>query len=165
VDEGLLWKLAVKDEIEVKIDSPSQTIRGQVSEIVPAVDPSTRTGTVKIDLPSQVDLRPGLFGRTRIPLAERDAILVPAEAVVRRGQLELCFKVIQGPKPEAQKVAMKLVRVGEPLSAGSPGALVEILSGLEPGDRIVLSGGEALKDGDWIAAEGETPSAKSEEKK
>ena len=165
VDEGLLWKLKVKDEIEVKIDSPSQTIQGQVSEIVPAVDPSTRTGTVKIDLPRQIDLRPGVFGRTRIPLAERDAILVPVEALVHRGQLELCFKVVPGPKPGAEKVHMKLVRLGEPLSAGAAGAFVEVLSGLDPGDRIVAGGGERLEDGDRIEAAGEAPSVRTEEKK
>ena len=132
---------------------------------MPAVDPSTRTGTVKIDLPRQLDLRPGLFGRTRIPLAERDATLVPAEAVVHRGQLELCFKVVPGTKPGSEKVHMKLVRPGEPLSTGGVGAFVEILSGLDPGDRIVAGGGERLEDGDRIEAAGEAPSVRTEEKK
>jgi multidrug efflux pump subunit AcrA (membrane-fusion protein) len=84
---------------------------------------------------------------------------------VHRGQLELCFKVVPGPKPGAEKAHMKLVRPGEPLSIGAAGTFVEVLSGLDPGDRIVAAGGEGLKDGDSIEAEGEASSAKTEEKK
>ena len=162
VEERLLWILKVKDVIEITIEALGRPIQGQVSEVVPAVDPSTRTGIVKIDLPDSGDLKPGMFGRARIPMGKRAAVAVPRAALVRRGQLEMVF--VPG-EPlfgrGAFRVArMVLVRSGEPIpdaAAGGAGAaagteLVEILGGLEAGREILLAGGAALRDGDPIEA-------------
>jgi RND family efflux transporter MFP subunit len=158
VDEALLWKLKVKDELQVKIDVLAEPLRGRVSEAVPAVDPTTRTGTVKIDLPPKLDLKPGLFGRARIPVSRREAILVPPGAIVKRGQLELAFTALPGEKEGTRRAHMVLVRRGPPLEAGSLGdgesRLVEVSSGLDAGAEVVVSGAEDLRDRDPIELEG-----------
>jgi RND family efflux transporter MFP subunit len=160
VEEGLLWKLKVKDPIEVDIDSPAQTIVGVVSEAVPAVDPSTRTGTLRIDLPPEAQLRPGMFGRARVPVSVRQAIVVPAGAVVRRGQLEMVFAIRLDEKSRQKRARMILVRTGQPVKERTPGTasgLVEILGGIEPGDLVVTKGAQGLRDGDLVdvAADGQ----------
>lgn len=147
VEERLLWTLKVKDRIEVEIDVLGRTIFGEVSEVVPAVDPQSRTGIVKIDLPEKTELRPGMFGRARIPISRRTAVAVPRSAVVRRGQLEMVFLASK----DGKRAELAIVRSG----GGVPGGdlempRVEILSGLKPGRRAVTSGAEGLADGSPI---------------
>jgi len=153
VEEAILWKLKVRDSLRVSIEALAGTIQGQVSEAVPAVDPATRTGTVKIDLPAELNLKPGMFGRAQVPVGERDALTVPAGTVVRRGQLEMVFAVIPGAGgPQAR---LKIVRTGQRPPAGTPGSdRVEILSGVEAGEELVSGGAKDLRDGDPIAPEG-----------
>ncbi len=54
---------------EVKLDAFDQTLTGVVSEIVPALDPGSRTFMAKLDLSGGVPLRTGMFGRARSPWA------------------------------------------------------------------------------------------------
>ncbi len=149
IEERLLSTLKVRDRIEVSFDALGKVVEGQVSEVVPAVDPSTRTGTVKVDLPGIPGLCPGMFGRARVPIARRAAVQVPRGALVRRGQLEFVFTAIEDEK----RVRLTLVRSGLVIPAPSEGtAKVEVLSGLDPGARVVASGAGDLRDGDPIEA-------------
>ena len=150
VEEGFIWKLKVKDQIQVRIDSVAGAITGQVSEAVPAVDPFTRTGTVKVDLPTNLDVRPGMFGRARIPVSRRQAIVVPASAVTRRGQLELAFAVRDGPKAGERQARMMIVRAGGPTEPEAGREMVEVMSGLAAGERVIVTGIEDLRDGDPV---------------
>jgi multidrug efflux system membrane fusion protein len=108
-----------------------------VSEIVPAADPTTRSTQVRLDLPASPRLRTGLFGRAWIPVGRRQAILVPPEAVVERGQLQGVYTV--DPNDIAR---FRLIRTG-PMHPGG----VEVLSGLVGGEQVVLSGAERVTDG------------------
>ncbi len=150
VEERLLWTLKLKDSLDVYIDALGKSVTGQVSEIVPAVDPSTRTGTIKIDLPESSGARPGMFGRARIPVSKRPAVVVPKSAVVHRGQLEMVFVVPQGQGPA--RARLRLVRTGD--ETGDPGARkLEILSGLDAkgaGEKVVVSGAEGVRDRDPV---------------
>jgi RND family efflux transporter MFP subunit len=146
VEERILTHLEVKDEIEVHVDALEGALQGVVSEVVPAVDPFTRTGTVKIDLEPAAGLRPGMFGRARIPVSEREAVFVPESALVRRGQLEIVFAVEKD--GDAARAALRLVRAGAILPAAEgQGRRIEILSGLAPGEEIVVEWARSLRDG------------------
>ncbi len=128
VPESLINRLSLGQGIEVKIDQ--QIFSGRVSEIVPSADPRTRTFTVKVILSAPGRLLSGMFGRLLIPLDERAAILAPAEAIRRIGQLESVQVLKEG------QVKNRLVTTG--MHRGSD---VEILSGLR-GDEILLIPGE-----------------------
>lgn len=145
VEEGMLFAVKVGDAIDVVIDALGKTVQGTVSEAVPAVDPSSRTGVVKIDLPLDASLRPGMFGRARIVFARRPAIAVPAGAVVRRGQLELVFELRDG----ESRARMRIVRLGAPI-----GELVEVQAGLRGTERVVATGAADLRDGAEVREEG-----------
>jgi len=111
-------------------------IVGTVAEVSPTADPSSRTVTVKLDLPPSSGLHAGLFGRMVLPATEARAIAVPASGLVRRGQLDEVFVV------EADVARLRLVKTGR-----AHDGLVELVSGVEPGERIVTSDAAELIDG------------------
>lgn len=138
VEESQIGRIKLKDAVSVRIGSISaEDMSGTVAEILPSSDPASRTYTVKVALPVQPLLRSGLYGTARFAAGKRDAILVPASAIVQRGQLTGVFAV------DAESIArLRLIKTGK-----SFGDRVEVLSGLSEGDRIVVAGVDKLADG------------------
>jgi RND family efflux transporter MFP subunit len=132
VDETLAARLRAGDAVII-----DGSIAGRVANISPAVDPVTRSALVKIDLPARSGLRSGGFVSVGFPVGSRNAVTVPATAVVRRGSLTSVFIV-----DAQQTVRMRLISLGDPL----PGR-VEVLSGLDAGERVVTQPVSALRDG------------------
>lgn len=118
------------------LTASGQAIEGTVSEIAPAADPASRTVRVKLDLPPKAPARSGQFARLRVPLGEREALRIPAGAVVRRGQMEIVFVARDG------TAHLRLIKTGR-----RAGEDVEVVSGLEPGDQVVVEGVSQLIDG------------------
>jgi multidrug efflux pump subunit AcrA (membrane-fusion protein) len=96
----------------------------------------SRTALVKINLPESPQLRTGQFGRASIPRGVRRLLLVPASAVVKRGQMEVSFIAVNG------VAKLRLVR-----SIPQGDASRSILSGLNKGEQVVLSPPSSLRDG------------------
>jgi membrane fusion protein, multidrug efflux system len=141
VGESAVGRVRMGEAVPVVVDSLGRTLTGRVAEIIPAADPASRTVTVKLDLPADPELRTGLFGRARFPAAERQALLVPLTALIERGQLTSAYVV------DAQGIArLRLVTAG-----ARHGDRVEILSGLDAGERIVVEGAPRLSDGASVA--------------
>jgi multidrug efflux system membrane fusion protein len=141
VGESAVGRVRMGETVPVVVDSLGRTLIGRVAEIIPAADPASRTVTVKLDLPADPGLRTGLFGRARFPAAERQALLVPLGALVERGQLTSAYVV------DAQGIArLRLVTAG-----ARYGDRVEILSGLDAGERLVVEGAPRLSDGASVA--------------
>ncbi len=136
VPDALIDKVKIGDKLTVRLSALNASFEGAVSEIAPAADPISRTLRVKLDLPSRDGLRSGQFGRVLVPVAEVDAIRVPASAVVIRGQMEIAFVVVD------QHAQMRLVKTGKHLENE-----VEIVSGLSVGEPLVTEGAEQLRDG------------------
>ncbi|OPY10818.1 MAG: Multidrug resistance protein MdtA precursor [Syntrophaceae bacterium PtaB.Bin038] len=140
LDEALSGKIRVGTNASVTIETLGLDTTGTVIEVVPAVDPATRTFVVKIALADR-RLKSGLFAKVRLPRGEREAILVPRGAVVERGQLTGVFAV----DPRGI-VTYRMVRTGKTHEGA-----IEVLSGLQAGDRIVTAGLEKAVDGGQIA--------------
>jgi RND family efflux transporter MFP subunit len=136
VPEGLIDHIKLGDRLRVQIAASQVPQEAQVVEIAPVADPTSRTYRVKFDLPSKPGLRSGQFGRVAIPVAEVNALRVPESAVVIRGQMEMVFVDAQG------KAQLRLVKTGKKLDRE-----FEIVSGLNPGERIVVEGAQQLVDG------------------
>jgi RND family efflux transporter MFP subunit len=134
VEESLSGGIRPGDAVAVRIEAIGATLAGRVSRVVPALDPSTRTSIVKIDLPGDARLRSGLFAEVEFPRGERRGVTVPAGSIVRRGQLEGVFVA-----DEKGVVRLRLVRTGREL-----GMRVEILSGLDAGERILSDASRGL---------------------
>jgi len=132
VNESDLWCVRPGGQVAVAIDALGNTeLKGKVAQIVPTADPASRAFFVKIDLPSETRLRSGLFGRAQFSRGKQEALLIPRSAVVERGQLQGVFVLDQN------KVAnLRYVTLGKP-----SGSEIEVLSGLQGGERFVANPG------------------------
>ena len=136
VEESQLHLARVGKAVSVTIDGIDRTFPTRIVEIVPSVDAAARTGTVKIDLPPLPDLRSGLFGRARFDTGAHRVLAVPAAAVVTRGQLQSVYVA------ENNLARVRLVTLG-----ASAKDHLEVLSGLNPGDKVVVPIPPGLTDG------------------
>jgi RND family efflux transporter MFP subunit len=136
VDERLSGKLKIGTPVNVVIDSIGQEVKGRISEIVPSVDPMSRTFLVKIDLKSP-SLKTGLYGKVLIPEGKKESILVPKKSIVEKGQLVGVYTV-----DSKGVVTYRLIKTGKKY-----GEQVEILSGLSGGEKIIVDGVEKAVDG------------------
>jgi len=128
--EGLIDRVKVGTRVDLRIDALQLDLKGTVDEIVPSGDILSRTFLVKADFEYEEGIRPGMFGRLRLPLGERETILVPKSAVLRVGQLEQVRVVEQG------RVRQFFVRTGD-VHDGD----IEVLSGLNGGEVVVVEEG------------------------
>jgi len=136
VPEAILDRIRMGAKLPVKIASVSGLLEGTVSEISPVADAVSRTFQVKLDLAQGEGLRTGQFGRVSVPVAETKVLLVPPAAVLKRGQMEVVFVARNG------SAALRLVKTGKILPGG-----LEVLSGLEEGEQVVISDTAKLADG------------------
>lgn len=141
IPEALVDKVQMGAELPVAIDAAGVALKGKVSEIAPSASAGSRTFLVKLDLPEAGKLRVGQFGRVRVPVRERPAILVPDAAVVRRGQIESVFVVDGG------FARLRLVKTGRQI-----GGEVEVLGGLSGGEAVVVRDAHLLEDGAAVEA-------------
>jgi RND family efflux transporter MFP subunit len=142
VDESDIRLVHAGQEVPVRIDALEDAqLSGRVAQIVPAADAASRSFLVKIDLPSDARLRSGLFGRAHFLRGERDALVIPSTALVERGQLQGVYVLGAGEIAE-----LRYVTTGQP-----SGGQVEILSGLEGGERLVGAPGSRELGGKRIA--------------
>jgi membrane fusion protein, multidrug efflux system len=139
VAEVYLAAVGPGQRIELSADAfPGETFAGEVYAIDPLIDESGRSIVLRARLPNPDGrLRPGLFVRVALVLNEReDAIQVPEQALVPRGQDQFVFRVEDG-KAVFTQVTVGIRREG----------MVEILEGLDPDDEVVTAGQLKLRDG------------------
>jgi membrane fusion protein, multidrug efflux system len=142
VEESHTARVQLGAEVPVRIDAlGGLDITGSVAEIMPAADPASRSVVVKIDLPATRGLRSGQYGIAAFPAGERVVTAVPRGALVERGQLTGIFVV-----DDSNVARLRFVTTGE-----RSGDLVEILSGLDEGQRFVAENAGNLADGRKIA--------------
>lgn len=141
--ERFLPKVEPKQKVAVMVDAlPDRQFDARVEALDPQIDANGRALLVRarVDNAGQV-LRPGMFARVRLVLAEKPgAVLVPEEALVPQGNKQFLLKVVQGPEGPASErleVATGIRRDGK----------VEILSGVTAGDTVVTAGHSPLMRG------------------
>ena len=137
--ETVLSQVSTGQEVEVRVDAfRDRTFSGTVYAIDPHVDVNGRSLRVRARLPNPEGvLRPGLFARVIIKgLEEREVVRVPESAVVPSGDTKLVYSIVGG-KAKQNKVTTGRRRAGE----------VEILTGIEEGTQVIISGQTRLRDG------------------
>lgn len=117
-------------------------LEGKIAAIAPAADTKTRSFLIKVSLPADVSIHSGMYARVQIPEGDINVLSVPSSALVYQGQLTGIF-IVDGEK----KARFRLVRTGRAF-----GKLMEILSGLKPGDRYLLNPPPNLSDGMRVEA-------------
>jgi RND family efflux transporter MFP subunit len=126
VRESLASRLARGQPLVARIDALDQQFEVTVDEIVPSADPGSRSFVVKVNLPTQPNLYPGMFGRLLIRTGRRETLYIPQQAIAQFGQLEFVQLVTD------QGVVRRYIRTGRAIKDQ-----VEVLSGLQPGEQIV----------------------------
>jgi RND family efflux transporter MFP subunit len=127
VDESVIG--AVRSGMKLTVEVNGAAATASVAEIVPAADPSSHSFLVKIDLPSSSQTRAGMYGTADFANGTRQAVVIPHSAVVSRGSLN-CVYVLDG-----QGIAqLRYITLG-----ATQGNLVEVLSGLSSGEKLVDS--------------------------
>jgi RND family efflux transporter MFP subunit len=152
VVERDLRVVSAGDPAVVEVDAfPGQQFKGQIARVAPVLDPQTRTAEMEIEVPNPGSLlKPGMYARVNLMVDERKGTLVaPKTAVVdydgRRGVFVMT---------EEGKAEFVSVRVGI-----DDATRVEILGGLEEGQRVVVVGASSLRQGDTLVVAGEAPPA------
>ena len=128
VREGLAGRLLLGDSLRVRIDALEMELSGTLEEKVPAADPRSRSFLVKVSLPQQPGLRSGMFGRLFIPTGSATPLTVPSRAIESIGQIQQVWVLSEGDVPQR-----RYVRTGRTYADR-----VEILSGLQQGERVVV---------------------------
>jgi len=139
VPEAMASHVQLEARMTCRADGVSGELIGLVREIAPNADPGSRTVRIKLDMPPTPGLRPGQFVRLLVPVGESRSLRVPAAAVVQRGQLEFVFVLAD------QNAQLRLAKSGRRFED-----TVEILSGLDAGDSVVVDGADRLSDGQLL---------------
>jgi membrane fusion protein (multidrug efflux system) len=132
IPEKYAGRVGSGQELEVTIDAlPDKPFRAKVDAIDPQVDSAGRSALLRGRIANpEYKLKPGMFARVRLILAERkDALIVPEEAIVPQGDKSSVWKIVDG----------KAVRI-EVKTGMRRDAKVEIVEGLKLGDLVVTAG-------------------------
>ena len=115
-------------DVTVRIDALRQTVKAQIDEISPEIDPQTRTQLIKIALPAIEGLQPGYFGWLEQACEQHEALLIPVSAVEHIGQLEVVKVLSEG------RTLMRHIR-----TAKTFGEQIEVISGLNAGETVITN--------------------------
>jgi membrane fusion protein (multidrug efflux system) len=161
VPEMYLSQVQQGQTLTVTLDAlPGKKFEGKVFAVNPLVDAAGRAVVIRaIVRNTDTSLRPGMFARVNlITRAEKEALVIPEQAIVPQGEEQYVFRVVDG------KVARVRVEIGQRREAK-----VEILKGLAANDVVVTAGQLKLRDGMAVTvigtngpASASTPDGKSE---
>ncbi len=139
VYEKDLMNLSPGAPVEVTVSAyPGEIWRGRVASLADTIDPSTRTLKVRVTLPN-VDhrLKPEMFASIRVLRAAAERVVIPPSAVLRDGATSSVF--VRQPTGRYER---RPIVLGQSVENG-----VEVMSGLQPGDVIVVEGAALLRPG------------------
>ena len=145
VPETQLSQIRLGQEVRVTSNANSRlNLLGTIREIEPMVDDRSRQAIVKVSLPTDKSLKPGMFLQAEIVTSIATGLSVPMGAVLPQSDGSAIAYLV---RPDNSTVKVEPVVMGEILA----GEKVEIKSGLQAGDRVVVKGAAYLKEGDRIS--------------
>jgi len=147
VDESEAGSINLGSFADLQLEARADVVRGRVSEIVPAVDPSSRTFLVKVDLPDELEdsrLAPGMFVRAEFTVGQTEQMRIPTSALIRRGELDMVWVV------EESRARLRLVTLG-----ARRDDRIEVLSGLSDKEQVVVQPDSILQEDMLVAVANE----------
>jgi membrane fusion protein (multidrug efflux system) len=141
--------------VDVRLDAyPDTVIPGRIERVYPYLDSRLRTRTVEIALDKSVNLLPGMFARLTLSLERaEDVVVVPLEALVSTPKGQVVFVFEEG------KATARTVKTG--IEADNR---IEIISGIQSGDKVIVAGNEKLKNGADVRLAGDGKSGNGKNK-
>lgn len=146
VVEQRLRDLYIDMPLIAEVDAyPNQTFHGRIVAIEPNVKESTRTIEIQAEFANpEHTLRPGMFARIRLPLGGPRAVKVIPKTAIQFNPFGNLVFLIQEQAGELT-VTQRLVRTGQ-----EQGDMIEVVEGLEVGDRVASSGLLKLRNGSTV---------------
>lgn len=150
IPESIAPQVHLGDPVKVRVEALSKDITGRVSRFARSLDMQTRTMETEIDFENRDgELLPGMYTETQLVLSERPATLsLPIEAVTRSGDTATVLIVTPQNMVEERKVRLGL----------EGNARVEVISGLEEGDRVVIGNRSQFRSGEKVQPKEVAPS-------
>lgn len=152
VPELFQSKISVGQALSVSLDAlPGKPYSGRVYAVNPQLDTAGRAVVLRAQMDNHGGaLKPGMFARVRLTLADTgDTVVVPEQSVAMQGEEQIMFKVVDG-RAMRTKVEVGQRRDGK----------VEIVEGISGSDTIVVAGWQRLRDGAAVRpASGGSPAA------
>ena len=156
VPEAALSHLAAGQQLTATSTAyPGREFTGTVATVASRIDPATRAVTVRGEF-ANADraLRPGMLMQVTLIRPERKALLIPEIAVVQIGNSSFVYRVRADDTVERADIGI----------GGRRDGMVEVVSGLEAGDRIVIDGTGKLRAGVKVDASVEAATRPAEPK-
>jgi RND family efflux transporter MFP subunit len=114
----------------VEVPAAGRWISARSITVVPAADPRTHATQVRIELPEDVSgIYPGVFARAHFVVGTAPRLMIPRQALVRRGELTAAYVVAEGRAPQLRQLR---------LGAVSDENGIEVLAGVKAGERVAL---------------------------
>jgi len=146
VPENLVNSLDKNKAVKVTVPSVSaKDFVGEIDNISPAADPKTQLYPLKVLIQNPDGLiKPGMFAKVEVTTEEKaDVMAVKSEAVVLKNEKTIVY-VVQGDKAVAKEVVTGL----------DTGVDIEILKGLEQGDKVIIKGQTLIDEGHKVKVVG-----------
>ncbi|MHB9110295.1 MAG: efflux RND transporter periplasmic adaptor subunit [Armatimonadota bacterium] len=137
VPESVVAGLRKGQQLTVTLQSLNRKVTARVAQIVPSADPASRTFMVKANLPRTPGIASGVFGRLTVVTGQQQRLVVNRSAVIERNGLSGLY-VVDG----EQKARFLMVKLG-----ATRGDQVQILSGLQPGQRVLIANTGQVTEG------------------
>jgi RND family efflux transporter MFP subunit len=143
VPESIISRVKLGSPVEVRVDSLKRVFQGKVARFTGRLETATRTMDTEVDIPNRAGaILPGMFGYATLTLDSRsDALAVPVQALSGAGSKPLVFMVNAQNQIEQRPVVTGL----------ETPEMIEITSGLEAGDMVVVGNRGGLKPGRPVA--------------
>ncbi|GAB1415334.1 efflux RND transporter periplasmic adaptor subunit [Paludibacter sp.] len=140
VSETFFSKVKPGMPVDIFLDVyEGETFKGKVSLVYPTIDEKTRTFGAEITLSNQnAKVRPGMFARVNINFGVKQRVVVPDQAIVKQAGSGARYVYVY----KDGKVSFQQVELGRRMDTE-----YELLSGLESGSDVVVSGQVKLADG------------------
>lgn len=140
VNDTDLKKFKPGQEVVISSTEKDQSkVVGHVRLESPIVDPTSRMGTVRIELPSNTDFKPGMFVRGEICVSKHDGLVLPISCLVTRGGESVVF-TLDGKLAQSTTVSTGMETKDT----------VEITSGLKEGQLVIDKGARFISDRDLV---------------
>jgi membrane fusion protein (multidrug efflux system) len=146
VPEVYMQQVQVGQSLTVSLDAlPGRKFEGKVFAVNPLIDAAGRAVVIRAMVRNpDTSLRPGMFARVSlITRDEKNALVIPEQAIVPQGDEQYVFKVTDG---RVQRVKVELGQRRD--------AKVEVLKGLAANDLVVTAGQLKLRDGALVTVAG-----------
>jgi len=141
ISESEYAKVKKGDTVTLTVDAlPGKSFSGRIDRLYPTIDATTHTFKAEVKVPNTDRvLRPGMYARVTVNFGSRKSVIVPDQALVKQEGTGTRFIYVLNQDDTVSYVPVTLGR--------HIGREYEITDGLQEGQKIVVKGQSALKDG------------------